>query len=141
MSEFITPFYGGVLIGAAALLMLLANGRILGVSGIVGGTLQSSTRKQSWRLFFILGLLAGGVLESFGNPSVFAFTLSRSWIAIVVAGLLVGYGARLGSGCTSGHGICGVSRLSRRSILATILFIATGAVVVFVINHLLGGQI
>lgn len=141
MSEFITPFYGGVLIGAAALLMLLANGRILGVSGIVGGILNSSTRNQSWRFYFVVGLLAGGVLESFGNPSVFAFTISRSWVAIVVAGLLVGYGARLGNGCTSGHGICGVSRLSRRSTLATILFIATGAAVVFVINHLLGGQI
>jgi uncharacterized protein len=141
MSEFITPFYGGILIGTAALLMLLANGRVLGVSGIVGGILSSSTRKQSWRLYFTGGLLAGGLLESFGNPSVFAFTLSRSWVAIVVAGLLVGYGARLGNGCTSGHGICGVSRLSRRSILATILFIATGAAVVFIINHLLGGQI
>lgn len=141
MSEFVTPFYGGILIGAAALLMLLANGRVLGVSGIVGGILSSSTRKQSWRLYFVAGLLAGGVLESIGNPSVFAFTLSRSWVAIIVAGLLVGYGARLGNGCTSGHGICGVSRLSRRSILATVLFIGTGAAVVFIINHLLGGQI
>lgn len=134
-------FLGGLLIGIASLIMLIFNGKILGISGILGGSFQKSIDKKSWRYFFLAGLLCGGLVLHAYAPSVFAFTLSRSPYALVVAGLLVGYGTRLGSGCTSGHGICGISRLSARSLMAVLTFIALGATTVFVINHLLGARI
>ena len=127
---------GGVLIGLAAALMLLGAGRIAGVSGILArGTAiadGSMARTSAWG--FLVGLSLGALAIRYGTewePAVFA-----SWPVLVVAGLLVGFGTRMGSGCTSGHGVCGVSRLSQRSIVATAAFMAAGIVTVFVMNTL-----
>jgi len=140
MSEF-TPFastIGGLLIGAAAALLLLLSGRIAGVSGIVGGLVDTPRRDRDWRVAFLLGLFAAGLLAFAWMPGQFG-TSPASTVVLVVAGLLVGFGTRLGNGCTSGHGVCGVSRLSRRSLVATGTFILAGAVTVFVTRHVVGG--
>ncbi len=141
MTEYSLALLGGSLVGLASVLMLLFNGKILGVSGIVGGVFQNQAKERAWRYSFLFGLFAGGVILRLLLPSAFTFSLSRSPYALIAAGLLVGYGTRLGNGCTSGHGICGVSRLSPRSLAATLTFMGTGALVVLVINHLLGGRI
>jgi hypothetical protein len=134
-------FAGGVLIGASALAMLLVLGRIAGVSGILEGVVRPSGRDETpWRAAFLAGLVAGGAAFGALVPGGFEIGILRSPAALVLAGLLVGFGTRLGSGCTSGHGVCGMSRLSPRSILATLVFMATGAVTVFVVNRLLGGS-
>jgi uncharacterized membrane protein YedE/YeeE len=128
---------GGLLIGCAADLLLLVNGRIAGVSGILGGLINhSSSAERSWRLAFIVGLIAGAGLYSFlakGLP----LQLQASGPMLAVAGLLVGLGTRLGSGCTSGHGVCGLARRSRRSLAATLLFMGVAALTVFLTHHLL----
>jgi uncharacterized protein len=141
MTESFSALLGGGLIGLASVLMLLCNGKILGVSGIVGGIFQRDASGKLWRLFFLVGLLAGGGILRVALPSAFSFSLARSIFPLAIAGIMVGYGTRLGSGCTSGHGICGVSRLSLRSVMATLTFMAFGAGVVFVINHVLGGRL
>lgn len=141
LSDSMAALAGGVLIGLASLLMLLLNGRILGISGIVGGLFRRSPEGAAWRCFFLVGLLAGGLLLSALHPGAFAISPGRSTPALVAAGLLVGFGTRLGSGCTSGHGVCGVSRLSPRSLTATGIFMALGAATVFVVNRLLGGSV
>lgn len=134
----IAPLLGGGLIGLSASLMLLALGKVTGISGIVGGAIGAERADLPWRLVFAAGLVAGGAVayallpESFGVPTV-------ATLAVVAAGLLVGFGTRLANGCTSGHGVCGVSRLSTRSLVATLSFIAAGAASVFVVRHLLGG--
>ena len=139
--EIIAPLIGGVLIGLAAGVMMLFSGRIAGISGITGGLLNFPKGDTAWRVAFVVGLLAGGVALFGIMPERFAFTVDRSLPAVAAAGLLVGFGTRLGNGCTSGHGICGISRVSRRSIVATITFIATGAISAFVVNHLMGGSL
>lgn len=141
MGEYFSAFLGGCLIGLASVLFLLFNGKILGVSGILGGVLKNQANDTLWRYLFVAGMVSGGVILNQFVPSAFAFTLPRSLGAIAFAGLLVGYGTRLGNGCTSGHGVCGVSRFSPRSIMATLTFIALGGAVVFVINHFLGGRL
>jgi uncharacterized membrane protein YedE/YeeE len=129
---------GGVLIGLAAALMVVLLGRIAGISGILGGLLQASTWRQAaqwrWRAAFVVGLLAAPLVWQWFAPLP-AMQVSASPVVIVVAGLLVGFGTRLGSGCTSGHGVCGLSRLSLRSLAATLMFMATGALTVFVVRH------
>ena len=112
-----------------------------GISGIFAGILRPVRGETLWKGCFLAGLVAGGLLLRLLLPQAFAFGLVRSPAALMAAGLLVGYGTRLGNGCTSGHGVCGVSRLSRRSIAATAVFLATGALTVFVINHLFGGSL
>lgn len=140
--DFLLAFLGGTLIGLASLLLLLFNGRILGVSGIVGGIFQMrNADSKLWRHAFLTGLWIGGALLFWFFPSAFSFSLPRSIYALLIAGLLVGFGTRLGGGCTSGHGICGMSRLSPRSVVATLIFIACGAIVVFCTNHFLEGQL
>lgn len=114
------------MIGGAAALLLLTHGRIAGISGIVGGLLSPSTRDRDWRYAFVAGLLAVGVLAGVVAP---AATDGASPALAIVGGLLVGYGARRGSGCTSGHGVCGLSRMSRRSLVAVATFMTTGALV------------
>jgi len=140
MTEFtpIASSLGGVLIGAASALLLVFNGRIAGISGIAGGLVDGTARgDRAWRVAFVGGLLAGGLLLAWLLPS--AVQASPVPLPLVVlAGLLVGLGTRVGSGCTSGHGICGISRLSARSIVATLTFMATGIATVFVVRHLLG---
>jgi uncharacterized membrane protein YedE/YeeE len=129
---------GGMLIGAAGALLLVLNGRLAGISNIVGGMLGGHAREdRGWRASFLAGLLVGGVGLSWLLPSAFGAS-PASLPVVVVAGLLVGLGSQLGSGCTSGHGICGISRLSARSIVATLTFMATGFATVLVVRHLLG---
>lgn len=136
MMESIVPaLAGGVLIGVAVTLMLWLNGRVTGISGIINGALCIPRRESMWRFTFLAGLLAGGGVLYLLNPSVFTNTTQRSLPEVAVAGLLVGFGTVLGSGCTSGHGVCGISRLSLRSILATTVFIAAGIVAVQVFKN------
>lgn len=138
-----TPFaalIGGILIGLSASAMLLLEGKIAGISGICAGVLNPSKGDTGWKALFIAGLLGGGMLLRIFLPGAFDFGIMRPYGTLVIAGLLVGFGTRLGNGCTSGHGVCGISRLSPRSMVATLTFIASGAVVVYLVNHLLGGS-
>lgn len=127
------PLIGGMIIGLAVSIMLLWNGMVTGISGIIYGLLIPSKGDVLWRVLFILGLFIGGLIVKSINPFVFSGTLPTEQITVVIAGLLVGFGTVLGSGCTSGHGVCGISRLSPRSLVATIVFICAGvfAVAVF----------
>ncbi len=125
LDSIIAPTLGGVLIGSAAALLLYAQGRIAGISGIIGGTFAAAPGDKTWRGSFVLGLLAGGVLLLLLRPSAIAES-PRSLGMTLIGGLLVGFGTRLGSGCTSGHGVCGIARLSPRSIVATLMFIGLG---------------
>ena len=139
METIIQSLIGGVFIGLSAAALLFFQGKIAGISSILGAVLSPAGRVGECRWLFLVGLVAGGFLSFVFRPGAFAFEINRSVTAVIVAGLLVGFGARLGQGCTSGHGVCGVGRLSLRSIVATIIFIATGAITVFIINHLFGG--
>ena len=128
---------GGILIGLSAVLFMALNGRIAGISGIVAGVLTPVNGDWTWRLAFVAGLFVApfAVWMFSGKPAVvFPHPL---WLT-VIGGLLVGFGARLGGGCTSGHGVCGMARLSKRSIAATVTFMASAIVTVFAVNHLLG---
>jgi uncharacterized protein len=137
----IASLCGGMLIGLSAALLLLCDGKIAGISGIVGGLLSPTQNDTAWRVLFVGGLLAGGFLFTLFAPQVFTVSIARSPSALILAGLLVGFGTRLGNGCTSGHGVCGISRFSTRSIVATITFMLTGIVTVYIINHLFGGSL
>jgi uncharacterized membrane protein YedE/YeeE len=126
---------GGALIGIAAALLLLLNGRIAGVSGIFGGLLAPSTiDERAWRLAFIFGLIAGAGLFRLARGGL-PLELQAGGLTLAIAGLLVGFGTRLGSGCTSGHGVCGLARRSHRSVTATMIFMAVAAVTVFLMRH------
>jgi uncharacterized protein len=137
----LTSLAGGILIGISASLMLLLSGRVTGVSGIVGGLLAPARGELGWRSAFIGGLIAGGAILGVTLPEFFAGSVERSSAALVGAGLLVGFGTRLGSGCTSGHGVCGLSRGSLRSLAATGTFMATGMAAAYLVGHWLGGQV
>ncbi len=129
---------GGLLIGAAAAVLVLFNGRIAGISGILGGLLSMAQKDVGWRVAFLAGLVGAPVLASLlGKP--IAPDIQAGWSEILVAGFLVGIGTRYASGCTSGHGICGISRGSIRSLVATATFMLSGFLTVFVYRHLLGG--
>lgn len=132
---------GGVLIGLGASMMLLLNGRVAGISGIFAGLVVPARGEFAWRALFVAGLFGSGVLMARLRPEAFANSLPRSTAALIAAGVLVGFGTRLANGCTSGHGLCGVSRFSRRSIAATATFMATGFATAFVIRHLFGGAL
>ncbi len=132
---------GGVLIGLSAVAVMLFQGRIAGLSGILGGLLGPRAGDLGWRVAFVGGLLAGGALLFLLRPEGFAVDVQRSRVAIAAAGVLVGFSTRLGSGCTSGHGVCGISRLSRRSIVATCTFMATGFATATVVTQWLGGSL
>jgi uncharacterized protein len=132
-----TSLAGGVLIGLASALFILVNGRILGISGILGGLLRPAPNDSAWRVSFLLGMLAAALAyAAFAAPA--APRIDAGWGTLVAAGLLVGFGTRYGSGCTSGHGVCGISRLSPRSLVATLAFIAAGVATVFVVRHAIG---
>ena len=127
---------GGVLLGLASALFVLLNGRILGISGIVGGLLRPRAGDKGWRLAFVLGMLvAPGLYWLVVGPT--QPRIDANWGMVVIAGLLVGVGTRYGSGCTSGHGVCGLSRMSPRSLVATLAFMGAGFVTVFLIRHVL----
>lgn len=132
-----TALAGGVLIGIAAAMFVLLNGRIAGISGVLGGLLKPHKGDVAWRVAFVGGLIAAPLLYavSFGHPET---QIDAGYGALVAAGLLVGVGTRYGSGCTSGHGVCGLSRLSPRSLVATGTFMVTGFATVFLIRHVLG---
>jgi hypothetical protein len=130
---------GGALIGASAALFLVLNGRVAGISGILGGLIHPARSEIGWRLAFLAGLfLAPLAYVAFGG-SLPPVNLTQSLGLLVVAGMIVGFGTRLGAGCTSGHGVCGIGRGSPRSIAATLVFMATAILTVLVTRHLLGG--
>ena len=129
---------GGVMIGAAAALFLLLNRRIAGISGILGGLLAPPSRETGWRAAFLAGLVLAPLVYAGLGGSLPPVTVDGSFPLLVVAGVLVGFGARLGAGCTSGHGVCGIGRGSPRSLAATGTFMAVAILTVFVTRHLLG---
>ena len=129
---------GGVLIGIAATMMLLFNGRVTGISGIVGGLLNPDTKDKSWRILFLLGLLVGGFILRFFHPVSF-LTVSNAWrIDYMIGGFLVGFGTLMGNGCTSGHGVCGISRLSINSVISTVIFMLSGILGVVLFKSIRG---
>jgi len=130
---------GGALIGLAASLLLLTHGQVAGISRIYGALLRRGSSERAFRPWFLAGMLSVGALLRVTSPAAFASTWSASLPVTLAAGLLVGFGSQLGNGCTSGHGVCGLSRLSSRSLVATLTFMGTGFATVFVVRHLLGG--
>jgi uncharacterized protein len=140
MMENFTPvsgLIGGLLIGLAATLLLLLNGRLSGISGIVGGLLASKSSDAGWRAAFVAGLLLGALAYVLATGDAIVVRMQASVPVLVVAGLLVGFGTQLGSGCTSGHGICGLARLSKRSIVATSVFFVVAMLIVFLTRHVI----
>ncbi len=132
-----SSLFGGLLIGIAAAMLLLFNGRIAGISGIVGGLFRPSGGDSGWRVAFLLGLIGAPLIYALAVPLP-AVRIDADMATLVVAGLLVGIGTRYGSGCTSGHGVCGLSRLSPRSMVATACFMLAGFAAVFIVRHLIG---
>ena len=130
---------GGALIGLAAALLLVAEGRIAGVSGILGRSFFGDPGDRGWRVAFLVGLPLGSWLMTGATGDALGFAISADPALLASAGLLVGIGTQLGNGCTSGHGVCGISRGSRRSLVATAVFMATAIATVFVVRHVLGG--
>jgi uncharacterized membrane protein YedE/YeeE len=128
---------GGILLGIAAGALFLNSGRILGITGILEGLLTAKSDDSSWRLVFLLGMLTAPLAAKFLLPAglLQAPRMDANWAMVIAAGLLVGFGTRWGAGCTSGHGICGLSRLSGRSLVATLSFMGAGFVTVFVVRH------
>lgn len=133
----LSALFGGALIGLAAAGMWWLLGRIAGISSILGNAIGAKGADLAWRLAFVGGLLVAGIVAATTFPNAVQFHMEAGFTLAVVAGILVGVGTNLGSGCTSGHGVCGVSRLSLRSIAATVMFMASGFFVVFIVRHLL----
>ncbi|MBU3640247.1 YeeE/YedE family protein [Polynucleobacter sp. Fuers-14] len=134
----IPSLLGGMILGVAAALYVLLHGRILGISGIVSGLLHPKLTDTAWRLSLVLGLVSAPFIAALFFGIFPVVEIESNWFAIMIAGLLVGFGAHYGSGCTSGHGICGLSRLSPPSLVATLLFMCAGFLTVFVLRHLIG---
>jgi uncharacterized membrane protein YedE/YeeE len=137
MMENFTPILstiGGILIGLSAAVMMAGNGRIAGISGIFRGAIFPKSGDFLWRAMFVGGMIVGGIGLYLYRPEWFAISIDRSLFAVAAAGLLVGFGTRLGNGCTSGHGVCGLARFSVRSLVATVSFMATGAATVLIYN-------
>jgi hypothetical protein len=136
-----TPLYGiagGTLIGLAAALLLFTDGRVAGISGILSRALVPQRRDFGWRAAFLLGLPLGAAVVIRATGDVHGFAITPSWPTLIAGGLLVGFGTALGNGCTSGHGVCGIARGSRRSLGATLVFMAVAVATTFVLRHLLG---
>lgn len=136
----ISALIGGGLIGTAAAVLLWLNGRIAGISGIFNGLLSPRPDDAAWRALFLFGLVAGASLYASLNPASYAPRLDFPVGLLILGGFLVGFGTRMGGGCTSGHGVCGVARLSVRSLVATVIFVSSGMITVYVVRHLLGVQ-
>lgn len=139
MHPWVIATIGGILIGLAAILLMAGLGRVAGVSGIAGGLIRQGVTDRGWRLAFVLGLILGPLLLGLlrGNSGIGLPQVGLPWMAL--AGLLVGFGTGIGGGCTSGHGVCGIARLSPRSLLATAVFMLSGIITVYVVRHVLGG--
>jgi hypothetical protein len=129
---------GGLLIGISATVLWIANGRIAGISGIVGGLLTARLDDIAWRVAFLAGLIAAPLVYGWATGSLPPISISVPPLIVIAGGLLVGFGTRLGGGCTSGHGVCGLARLSPRSLVATALFMATAVVTSFLLRHAIG---
>jgi uncharacterized membrane protein YedE/YeeE len=134
----ISAVAGGALVGLSALVLMWSVGRNAGISGIVAGAIMERDDEQHWRLIFLAGLFGGALIASLLTGALDNVTSVVSAPVLILAGLLVGVGTRMGEGCTSGHGVCGIARFSQRSLVATLVFMASGAMTVFVIRHLLG---
>jgi len=135
----LSGLFGGALIGLAAASLMLLTGRVAGVSGIFGGLLALRLADQGWRIAFVAGLIAAPLLANLtGNPLP-APAMTANLALVAIGGLLVGFGSRMGNGCTSGHGVCGFARLSVRSIAATLIFMATAVITVAIVRHGFGG--
>lgn len=132
--EFVMPLLGGVLIGVSSGIMLLFNGRTTGISGIFSGLLFKRGNEETWRSYFLAGLIFGGFVLQFLNPKLFENTTGRGLLVLVTSGLLVGIGSKLGRGCTSGHGVCGIGRLSVTSLVATVVFVLSGMFLVSIVQ-------
>ena len=137
MHAYLPALAGGLMIGAAAVALLYLLGRIAGISGILWSAV-SGAADSVWRWMFLVGLVAGALLYHTLSGAPYPAPASLEWPFAVVGGLLVGFGTRLGSGCTSGHGVCGIGRLSTRSVIATLMFMATGVLTVFLLRHVGG---
>lgn len=136
----VSALIGGLMIGVSAWLLLALNGRIAGISGILGGLLVPSGRAEAaWRSLFLGGLVAGVLVHRWLIDPAAAIQITGNWPILIAGGLLVGFGTRLGGGCTSGHGVCGIGRLSLRSVTATVVFMVAAAATVFAVRHLIGG--
>jgi uncharacterized membrane protein YedE/YeeE len=135
----LSALLGGALIGLASVLLMLLLGRIAGISGILAGSFNGAGADKGWRLAFLAGLVAAPLIASAAGYPILPPQMPSNWIIIAAAGLLVGFGTRVSGGCTSGHGVCGVARLSPRSIVATIIFMGTAMIVVAIMRHGLGG--
>lgn len=136
-----TPYsalLGGVLVGISATLLMWLNGRIAGISGILGGLLPPEKGESAWRLAFVVGLVGGGLAFAYGGGDMSSIAIEANTATLIGAGLLVGFGTRLGAGCTSGHGVCGIGRLSARGIVSTITYIGVAMITVFITHHVLG---
>jgi uncharacterized membrane protein YedE/YeeE len=131
----VSGLVGGILIGAAVSMFVLLNGRVAGISGILGGALKPSRGDFAWRIAFLAGLIAGPLAVAVANGRVPDIVMQASDLGLVIAGLLVGFGTQLGGGCTSGHGVCGIARGSPRSLAATATFFAVAAATVFLVRH------
>lgn len=134
----VSALVGGLVIGLGAVILMLSLGRIAGISGIVGGLLGLGRREIGWRLAFVIGLIAGPLLVGLIGGGMPQVVIDASPLTVLAGGILVGFGTRLGNGCTSGHGVCGLARLSRRSLVATAVFMTVAALVVFLERHILG---
>ncbi len=135
-----TGLVGGLMIGGAAALFLLLSGRLAGVSTMLDGALKPTSSEFPWRLAFLVGLVAGGFAVAMLQPSLVpSITVSPSVAVLVAGGVIAGFGARVAGGCTSGHGVCGIPRLSKRSIVATAVFMATAVITVTIIRHVIAG--
>lgn len=133
----VSALVGGLLIGSAAVVFLALNGRIAGISSIAGGLIKPAAGDAGWRIAFIIGLVVGAGV--YGLPAGVPVEIEAPLPVLLIGGFLVGFGTQLGSGCTSGHGVCGIARLSKRSILATLTFMAAAVVTVFLVRHVAGG--
>ena len=136
-----TALLGGAIIGVAVSIFMFTTGRVAGISGVVGGVVCPTRGDVAWRVAFVVGLLLVGTIAAFAAPDNVAYDVTRSVGAMSIAGLLVGFGTRLGSGCTSGHGVCGLSRFSLRSLASTLTFIGAGVVTVTIVRTFFGGAL
>jgi uncharacterized protein len=134
-ADLVRALSGGALLGLAAAGLLVLTGKTAGVSGIVDGVLRGEKGEWGWKAAFVLGLVAGGIVLRFVMPGALPALAPRALPLVAVGGLLVGFGARLGGGCTSGHGVCGIGRLSRRGLVGTLVFMAAGAATVFLLRR------
>ncbi|MPZ38806.1 MAG: YeeE/YedE family protein [Rhizobiales bacterium] len=130
---------GGALIGLAAVMLMLLAGRVAGISGITAGIFGIGAIDRGWRIAFVAGLILAPVAAMLAGYQVPPPEMPASWLLVIAGGLLVGFGARLGGGCTSGHGVCGVARLSKRSLTATVIFVGTAMITVALMRHVIGG--